>query len=75
MNKSSPWFLVTVGILGLIVGYSFVIGKSGVASAANGYSCPMKDMQVCKGMDCDKNPACASGLCTATCPGNCNHHA
>ncbi|HVW66337.1 MAG TPA: hypothetical protein VHA78_01240 [Candidatus Peribacteraceae bacterium] len=67
-----PWLAVTIGIAGLVVGYSFVVANHGEEAFAGMYQCPMHK-QICKSGDCDKNPSCASGACSKDCPGNCGH--
>lgn len=67
-----PWIAVTIGILGLMIGYGFVVAGNGDEAYAGMYQCPMHK-EICKGGDCNKNAACASGACSNDCPGNCGH--
>ncbi len=50
--QKSPWLIIALGMLGLVVGYSAVVFSSGTVFA-NGGSCPFKDKAVtCTGTDC-----------------------
>lgn len=60
-------FILSLGILGLVVGYGTVVLRGGVVSAS-GVSCPMKH-EVCANGDCSKHEACENGKCDKTCPG------
>ena len=64
----SPWFGISLAIAGLVVGYSSVVLQDGNALAA--WECPL--MEECKGENCAKHDACASGECSKDCPGNCD---
>ncbi len=60
-SQTSPWFAVTLGVLGLVAGYGLVLQQSGQLSAhAGNLQCPLKH-------------DCTSGACTPDCPLNCNH--
>ena len=67
----SPWFAVSLAIIGLILGYTFVVLKQPDAFAADAF-CPAD--YVCQGDNCDKSPGCENGKCSETCPGNCPKH-
>ncbi|PIQ76768.1 hypothetical protein COU78_04215 [Candidatus Peregrinibacteria bacterium CG10_big_fil_rev_8_21_14_0_10_49_24] len=67
----SPWFPISLAIAGLIVGYGTVALRQGTAFAA--LECPAAK-QICKDGDCGASPECASGECSANCPGNCGTH-
>ncbi len=73
-TQTSPWLTISIGLLGVIVGYVLVVGRSDGMVSANGYSCPMKK-EVCTGSNCANHTACTSGACSKDCPGNCNHAA
>ncbi len=73
-KNQGPWLAITVGILGLIAGYSIVVVGEGSIAFAGTYQCPMHK-QVCQNGDCSKMPECAGGACAKDCPGNCGHAA
>ena len=64
----SPWFAVSLGIAGLIIGYSVVVVRADVVGEAE--FCPV---EICQGNDCDKTPGCEHGICGDDCPGNCKN--
>ncbi|PIR52773.1 hypothetical protein COU76_04470 [Candidatus Peregrinibacteria bacterium CG10_big_fil_rev_8_21_14_0_10_49_10] len=64
----SPWFTVSLIIVGVILGYSIVLVQNEGALAA--WSCPAKEH--CRNGNCKQNAACASGECSTDCPGNCH---
>lgn len=66
--QKSPWLIIALGTMGLVVGYTVVVLK-GDTAFASARSCPMKDGAACVG--CDKE-ACAKGECGKNCPG-CAH--
>ena len=67
----SPWFPVTLGIIGLVMGYSFVVFQQENVFAAAEY-CPAD--YLCQGEQCDKTPGCEHGKCSEECSGNCPQH-
>ena len=69
-QKTAPWLAVTLGTIGLVIGYGFVV-LSGDTAFASGKSCPFKEK--CAGGDCQKHD-CENGDCGADCPG-CNKNA
>ena len=56
----SLWLAVTLGIAGLVAGYSLVIAMNSDTAFANGRMCPMKHAE------------CLEKGCTADCPFNCH---
>ena len=42
---SSPWHVVSVGLLGLVMGYALVIATHSATAYAGNVRCPMKDAQ------------------------------
>jgi len=65
----STWFGVSLGILGLVIGYSTVIARNGDV-VLGGYVCPATQKE-CQGGGCAKNEECAKGGCAKDCLGNC----
>lgn len=73
MQQKSPLSALTLGVLGLVVGYSVVV-LSGDTAFASARSCPNKDKGVtCTGAECQKKGACERGECGKDCPG-CQKH-
>lgn len=70
-QQKTPWMALSIGTLGLIVGYATVV-LTGPTALANGRSCPMKEKAVCVGDDCQKHD-CDNGECGKDCPGCANH--
>ena len=55
VQQKSPWLILALGTLGLVVGYGAVVAKSGTAFA-NAQSCPFKNTPTaCVGSDCPHN--------------------
>ena len=64
-HKNAPWLALTLGTLGLVVGYGLVVLSSDTAFAS-AKSCPFKEK--CQHGGCEKHD-CADGDCGADCPG------
>jgi len=64
-HKKSPWLVMTLGTLGLVVGYGIVV-FSGDTAFASARSCPFKEK--CANGGCEKHD-CTKGNCGADCPG------
>lgn len=58
----SPWLAVSLAIVAMTLMYVSYLKSSGVAMAANGYSCPAKHT-VCSSEECQQNGACTTEAC------------
>lgn len=66
---SSPWFGVSMVIIGLVAGYAFVIAGNPEAFAGSN-ECPATT-EHCLNGDCGVSDECKNGECSQNCPGNC----
>lgn len=64
----SPWLTVILVIIGITIGYTFVMSRGPVIATADNSSCP--HMEVCKKGECP----CETGDCQGDCPSNCPEH-
>ena len=58
----SPWLVLTLGLIGLSIGYTAVLVQNGTAFAGVGLKCSAPLHQ------------CANGECLKKCDGNCDMH-
>lgn len=73
-TQTSPWLTISIGLFGLILGYTIVMGQSGELISSHKNYCPM-NKETCTGDGCNNQTSCASGTCSKDCPGNCDHAA
>ncbi|MBU2214058.1 hypothetical protein KKC44_00295 [Patescibacteria group bacterium] len=69
-TQQSPWLVITLVIVGMMIGYALVIHPGVIPTTASGESCPHKEL--CKnGQGCGCNGAadCEKGNCAGNCPG------
>ena len=63
LTLRSPWYAVSIALLGLVAGYSLVIAQHGATAFAGSAQCPLQMKGACTGDNCDQNPVCAGADC------------